>query len=115
MDNTRLLMGKLAEVWSFIGRYKYWVVAGIFLLIIGVFDENSLVRRFAHRREIHELKTEIDHYRRQYEEDSRMLKEITGNKDALEKVARERYLMKRENEDIFVFQKDMGEDENEGN
>ena len=59
-----------------------------------------------HRREIHALKTEIERYRQRYEEDSKMLKEITGNKDALEKVARERYLMKQENEDIFVFQKD---------
>ena len=99
-------MNKLSVIWSFIGRHKYWVVTVIFLLIIGVFDENSLIRRFEHRREIHVLKTEIERYRQRYEEDSKMLKEITGNKDALEKVARERYLMKQENEDIFVFQKD---------
>lgn len=99
-------MGKLSKMWSLVGRYKYWVVSGIFLLIFGVFDENSLIHRLAHRREIHSLKTEIEHYRRQYEEDSRMLKEITGNKEALEKIARERYFMKQENEDIFVFEED---------
>lgn len=99
-------MGKLSEIWSLVSRYKYLVVFGIFLLIVGVFDENSLIRRLSHRREIHALKTEIERYRRQYEEDSRMLKEITGNKKALEKVARERYFMKQNNEDIFVFQED---------
>lgn len=104
--NSIEFMNKLSVIWSFIGRHKYWVVTVIFLLIIGVFDENSLIRRFEHRREIHALKTEIERYRQRYEEDSKMLKEITGNKDALEKVARERYLMKQENEDIFVFQKD---------
>ena len=46
-------------------------------------------------------------HRKQYEEDSKMLKEITSNKEALEKVAREKYLMKKENEDIFIFEEDL--------
>ena len=69
-------MGKLANIWAFIGRHKYWVTIGAFLLIIGVL------------------------------EDSKLLKEITSNKEALEKVAREKYLMKKENEDIFIFEED---------
>ena len=89
-------MGKLANIWAFIGRHKYWVTIGAFLLIIGVLDEN----------EIHQLNTEIERYRKQYEEDSKLLKEITSNKEALEKVAREKYLMKKENEDIFIFEED---------
>ena len=92
-------MGKLANIWAFIGRHKYWVTIGAFLLIIGVLDENSLIRRIAHKREIHR-------YRKQYEEDSKLLKEISSNKEALEKVAREKYLMKKENEDIFIFEED---------
>ena len=52
-------MGKLANIWAFIGRHKYWVTIGAFLLIIGVLDENSLIRRIAHKREIHQLNTEI--------------------------------------------------------
>ena len=99
-------MGKLSNIWAFIGRHKYWVTIGAFLLIIGVLDENSLIRRIAHKREIHQLNTEIERYRKQYEEDSKLLKEITSNKEALEKVAREKYLMKKENEDIFIFEED---------
>lgn len=99
-------MGKLANIWAFIGRHKYWVTFGLFLLIIVVLDENSLIQRVSHKREIHQLKTEIQRYRKQYEEDSKALKEITSNKEALEKVAREKYLMKKENEDIFIFEED---------
>lgn len=66
----------------------------------------QLIRRVSHKREIHQLKTEIQRYRKQYEEDSKALKEITSNKEALEKVAREKYLMKKENEDIFIFEED---------
>lgn len=101
-------MSKLKQVWNFIRRYKYYVTLFIFALIIGVLDEeNSLIQRFRHWREIHELNTEIERYRQQYEEDSRMMKEISSNPKALEKVAREKYLMKEENEDIFVFEEDL--------
>lgn len=100
-------MVTLKETGRFISRYKYWVTLGIFLLVIGVLDENSLIQRFAHKREIRKLNAEIEYYRKQYEEDSKMLKEITSNKEALEKVAREKYLMKKENEDIFIFEEDL--------
>ena len=100
-------MSKLLEAWNFIRRYKYAITIGVFLLIIGVLDENSLIRRISHRREIYQLISEIERYRKQYEEDSRMLKEITSNPKELEKVARERYLMKKSNEDIYVFEEDL--------
>ncbi len=82
------------------------ITLGTFLLIIGVLDENSLIQRASHRAEIHQLNTEIERYKKQYDRDSKLLKEITGNPEALEKVAREKYFMKKDNEDIFVFEDD---------
>jgi cell division protein FtsB len=60
-----------------------------------------------HLSEIHELKQEIKHYRDQYEKDSKALKELTSNPEILEKIAREKYLMKKPNEDIYVFEEDL--------
>ena len=100
-------METLLQVWAFIRRNKYMITLGTFLLIIGLLDENSLVQRASHRAEIHQLKTEIARYREQYEQDSKLLKEITSNPEALEKVAREKYFMKKENEDIYVFEDDL--------
>lgn len=99
-------MEKLLKVWAFVRRNKYMITIGSFLLIIGILDENSLIQRLSHRNEIHELKSEIQRYRGQYDRDSRLLKEITNNPEALEKVAREKYFMKKENEDIYVFEND---------
>ena len=79
----------------------------VFVLIIGVLDDNSLIRRVFHWREIRELNTEIERYRSQYEEDSRALKELTSNPEALEKIAREKYKMKKADEDIFIFEEDL--------
>lgn len=102
-------MEKLLNVWSYIRKHKYMITLGTFLLIIGVLDENSLIQRASHRAEIHQLKTEIERYKKQYEHDSKLLKEITSNPEALEKVAREKYFMKKENEDIFVFEDDLNQ------
>ena len=102
-------MKRLLGAWNFIRRNKYKITLGTFLLIIGVLDENSLIQRASHRAEIHELKSEIERYRKQFEDDSKLLKEISTNQEALEKVAREKYFMKKENEDIYVFEDDYKE------
>ena len=95
-------------MWSYIRRHKYLITILVFLLIIGVLDdENSLIQRVKHKREIFELKREIKHYRDQYEESSRELKELTSNPEMLEEVAREKYLMKKPNEDIYIFEEDL--------
>ena len=89
-------MGKLISIWSFICRRKYLITVVAFAVIIGFLDENSLVRRFGYEREISQLKEEIEKYRADYE--------VTTNPDAIEQIAREKYLMKKPNEDIYVFE-----------
>ena len=90
--------------WNYIRHHKYLITILIFLVVIGFLDENNLIRRVQHRREISTLKSEIETYRKQYEEDSQKLKELTTNPEAMEKIAREKYLMKKPNEDVFVFE-----------
>ena len=85
-------MSKLLTIWNYIRRHKYMITVLIFIVVIGFLDENSL------------LNSEIEKYRKQYEEDTEKLKELTTNPEALEKIAREKYLMKKPDEDIFVFE-----------
>ena len=85
-------MGKLISIWSFIRRRKYLITVVAFAVIIGFLDENS------------QLKEEIEKYRADYEENTKRLNEITTNPDAIEQIAREKYLMKKPNEDIYVFE-----------
>lgn len=97
-------MSKLLTIWNYIRRRKYWITLLIFLVVIGFLDENSLVQRIRHHNEISTLNSEIEKYRKQYEEDTERLKELTTNPEALEKIAREKYLMKKPDEDIYVFE-----------
>ncbi|MBQ8867989.1 MAG: septum formation initiator family protein [Bacteroidaceae bacterium] len=97
-------MGRLVTIWNLICRHKYWVVTIAFVAIIGVLDENSLLRRAAHKYEIATLKSEIEQYKEQYQEDTRRLEELDSNPETIEKIARERYLMKRPDEDVYIFE-----------
>ena len=97
-------MSKLITVWKYIRQHKYLITIAAFLVIIVFLDENSLIQRQKHQQEINMLKAEIERYRQQFEEDTRKLKELTSNPEAMEKIAREKYSMKRPNEDVFIFE-----------
>jgi cell division protein FtsB len=97
-------MSKLGTLWNYVRRHKYLITIVSFLVIIVFLDENSLIQRAQHRREIQELTSEIEKYRNQYERDTEMLKELMNNPEAMEKIAREKYLMKKPNEDVFIFE-----------
>lgn len=84
-------------------QLKYIIAIAIFLLIIGVLDENSLIQRAKYDKEIHSLRSEIKKYQKEYDESTRKLKELSDNPENLERIARENYLMKKPDEDIFVF------------
>ena len=99
-------MSKLLTFWNYVRRYKYLVAIGIFLLIIGVVDENSLYVRFQRQAEIGNLKREIDKYQAEYDTQTEQLRALENDPAAVERMARERYFMKRANEDIYVFSHD---------
>ena len=91
-------------IWTYIRKHKYLITIAAFLVIIVFLDENSLIQRAKHQQEINTLNSEITKYRKQFEEDTEKLKELTNNPEAMEKIASEKYLMKKPNEDIFIFE-----------
>ena len=99
-------MDKLSNIWKFICRRKYFITIVAFTVIIVFLDENSMIRRLEYKHEIMQLKEEIEKYRTDYEENTQRLNEITTNPDDIEQIAREKYLMKKPNEDIFVFEEE---------
>jgi cell division protein FtsB len=100
------IMTLLSAIWNFIHRYKCVTITLLFAVFITFVDENNLIRRLNQNREIGHLKKEIETYKKKYENDTRQLNELITNPDKIEKIAREKYLMKRPNEDIYVFNKE---------
>ena len=88
-------MDKLATLWAFVCRRKYLIT----LVVI--------VRRMGYANEISRLNNEIEKYRAEYEENTERLNELAVDSGAIERIAREKYLMKKPNEDIYVFEEDI--------
>ena len=90
---------------------KYAVVCVVGVLIVGFLDENSLWNHLKNRERIDELMEEKAHYNADFERDKAQIRELDRNPKAMEKIARERYLMKTDDEDIFVLREENEEPE----
>jgi cell division protein FtsB len=53
--------------------------------------------------DVSDLENEKDYYRNEIKKDNKALKELS-TEDGIEKMAREKYYMKRENEDIYIIE-----------
>ena len=96
-------MSKIKEMWAAIGRHKYTVTIVGFLLIICFLDQNNLMLRLRHQRQIRELNREIEQYEALRDESIRGLQELANDSNNLERIAREKYGMHLPNEEVFII------------
>lgn len=82
---------------------KYVITSLLFIVWILFFDRNNLLSQFSNKQKLKTLQVDRDYYSDEIKRNSADLKELDDNVKSLEKFAREKYLMKRENEDIFLI------------
>jgi cell division protein FtsB len=102
-------MKKLKTFISRIGHIpalKYIVVTVIAIVFIGFVDENSIWRHMRNRQHISELQDEIKRLTDQHNYNQSQIRLLGNDTKAIEKIARERYFMKTDEEDIFVLSDD---------
>ncbi len=87
-------------------RNKYFLVSSVFLVWMVFFDRNDLFSQWEYHQQVSKLKQERDFYQKETAKVHQDLDELTSNKEKLEKFAREKYLMKKDNEDVFVIVKE---------
>lgn len=90
--------------WFF--KLKYVIALAVFVIAIGFVGESSVVNRISQQREISRLKGEIDEYNRKFEQDKKTLHALKHDPEAVKEVARSRYFMKTDKEDIFIVEDD---------
>ncbi len=77
------------------------------ILIIGVwmlfFDNNNFIAQVRLNRTLHKLEMEKDYYLSEIGKDRQTSYELRTDTLTLEKFGREQYLMKRDNEDIYLI------------
>jgi cell division protein DivIC len=85
---------------ALVGHYKYAIVIIAGIILVGFVDENSFMHRVQLEMQISDLRQQIDKYNTQNEDDMRKLKELNHDPGAYQKIARERYFMQTDDEEI---------------
>ena len=85
---------------------KYILVTLFAVVLVGFVDENSVWKHLRNKQRINELQEEIDRYTEQHKRDNAQIDMLNNDPKAIQKIARERYFMKADNEDIFVLSDD---------
>src|SRR5690606_6672847 len=75
----------------------------IFIVCMFFFDANSWLIQNELNSDIEELETEKEFYKNEIIKDREAIKELS-TEEGLEKLAREKYYMKKDNEDIFIIE-----------
>jgi cell division protein FtsB len=84
-------------------KNKFFLVTLAFIIWMIFFDKNDLFSQFEYHQQLSKLKQEQVFYQTETAKVSKDLDELNSDKAKLEKFAREKYLMKKDNEDIFVI------------
>lgn len=84
-------------------KNKFFLVTIAFLVWMLFLDKNDLYSQYSKHNDVIELQKQRDFLLRQTTQVSKDLDELTSNPEKLEKFAREKYLMKKDNEDVFVI------------
>jgi cell division protein DivIC len=87
-------------------RNFYFITVLCFLVWMLFLDSNDLISRFKMGAKLRNLNSEKEYYQTKIAEVEKDRQELMTNKELLEKFAREKYLMKKEKEDIFIIQEE---------
>ncbi len=66
-------------------------------------DQDIITTHFKHNHELHKLEESRDYYLEQIENTKKELEQLKSDPATLEKYAREKYWMKKDNEDLFIL------------
>ncbi len=84
-------------------RNKYFLtVVGILVWLL-FFDKNDVFTQYELIDKCRKLNKEKEYYMAEIGKNKKDLQELRTNQKSLETFSREKYLMKKDNEDVFVF------------
>jgi cell division protein FtsB len=84
---------------------KYFIATVVFIAFMVFADKNNIVEQYKLQQQYTKIKREHKYYQQQIIEARKQQDELFSNEKNLEKYAREKYLMKKDNEDVFVIVK----------
>ena len=86
-------------------KNKYFISLAAFVVWMIFFDAKDILTQRERTQELRELQESKAYYTAEIAKERKALEELKSNPAAIEKFAREKYMMKRDNEDLFIIQK----------
>ena len=84
-------------------RNKYLILLLLFIFWIVFLDDYNLINQNKMKNNVDDLKEQKEFYISEIKSDSTELSNLKNNSEEQEKFAREKFLMKKDNEDIFII------------
>jgi len=84
-------------------KNRYALALICFIVWISFFDRNDLISQRSYKNQLKKLRDDKEYYVQAISQSRHDYNELVSNNKNLEKFARERYLMKKDDEDIFVI------------
>ncbi|OHX66521.1 FtsB family cell division protein [Flammeovirga pacifica] len=83
---------------------NFYILTGVvFLVWMLFFDNDNFFKRHAQKNKEQDLKNQELYYQNEIIELESKMKELKSNNEALEKFAREKYLLHKKGEDVYVI------------
>ncbi len=108
-----MLKNHLNNIGTTLGRFplfkllknKYFIVTVFFMVWIIFFDTNNVIGWVDNLKTVISQERQKEYYQEEIVHIEERLKELSSNRDSLERFAREQYLFHESDEEIFILQK----------
>jgi len=83
-------------------KNKYIMTFLVFFVWLLFFDKNDLLTQISHRNNLNQMNQDKNYFIEEIKRNQAIMHDLETNPEALERFAREKYYMKKADEDIFV-------------
>ena len=84
-------------------RNKYVLATLAFAAWMLFFDKDDVFMQAKRRNELQQIEANKEYFKQQIADDRRLTEELKTNPAAIERIAREQYKMKRDDEDLYII------------
>ncbi|MBS1759331.1 MAG: septum formation initiator family protein [Bacteroidetes bacterium] len=84
-------------------KNKYLIAVAAFCVFMLFFDKNDLFTQVARRTELHNLQSSKTYYTKENNDLRTESENLKNDPRSIEKLAREKYMMKKDNEELFLI------------
>ncbi|MCU0376093.1 MAG: septum formation initiator family protein [Chitinophagaceae bacterium] len=87
-------------------KLHYLLALAAFVVWMLFFDEKDVFTQIKRTKELEKIENRIAFYRQEIDQTKKQIEQLDTDPAMLERFAREKYFMKRDNEEVFIMEYD---------